>query len=244
MAGHHSGWVKVGYGKLKGKSVFISKAIKEKYGYKAINALNAAGDAQYGPIFKKIMDSQPTGQAQLKLDEDEGDLPGPSNWFEAAQGDGSLLGGPQFITGASVLANLGKKSPIVEKGAPGAWPAQLAATKPSPGFNEVEEAQTVMAWDGMTAVKKPGITTEQTKRFYARRDAVKAADATKMKDGKSVREHFDAFFADGGWSVAGVISGGRLRLTGPGDSELVLKEVVAKNYAKVALNYGDLARTY
>lgn len=224
MAGHASNWFKAGAGSVKGR-VFVS---------------NATLQAQYGPgLSKGELDQLKQSLATMAA--------GSRDGAENVQGLAALSPQPGGQAQKKVVVTVpvpAKPSPFATTIQAGAYPANLVSTKPSAGFDELAEIRTVMEWNGTTGVKKISATTEQVKRLYARRDAVKAAEAVKMKDGKTVREGFDAFFAGGGWSITGVLPGGRLRLSGPNDSELILKEVVAKNYAKVVLNYGDLARNY
>lgn len=165
-----------------------------------------------------------------------------------------LTGMASFLTDANALIEQLRGAYLGASPAQQSIQAQIAAGQsmfdfdapaPSIGFNEAAEQAMVAVQNGTQSwTKKPSITSEQFKRFYKRREATQAA-ATKMaKGGVSFKNDLDTLFAQGGWAVAGTASGGRLRLVQGDSNELLLKDPVAKNYAMVALNYGEFARNY
>ena len=112
------------------------------------------------------------------------------------------------------------------------------------GFNETAERDIVMITSGASGQPRDGITREQMKRFFARRDAAATASRVRYQNSKStVKETIDEAIRSGMRKVS--ISGRWTVLSNQeGTDALRFGSKIDRDYIDVVLNRGSMAKNY
>ncbi len=152
------------------------------------------------------------------------------------------------ITGLQTLVNVLEEN---SNHVPAGLPAGGQFAKGSGGgFSADNEYEMLFQSDhpkgvtGVSIMPKQGVSREQAVRYYKRLDAVKVAKNTNYGNGQSMAGFVDDAIGSGMTSLKPQ-KNGAMALSGGKEGKIFnLRHKAAIDYAKVQLNYGELAKNY
>jgi len=113
------------------------------------------------------------------------------------------------------------------------------------GFRESSERKKVLIQQGSRGEIREGITREQVKRFFDRRDAVNRARQARYTDGSNAQGVIDNLVSRGFRAMKKAPGVGRYELFNRRTGESApLRNRIEQDYARVRLNITPLNRTY